>query len=272
MISSGPFFLHLGEFMPRKVIYKDYIIQVLGFEKFIKRKTSSGSYSWFAHPKDYLRNPKFMRLSNDEKVVMMLILELCCTEVVLFSTDVVPELYLTGEFLGTFAGLKNSKQYNVLKNLNDIGFLILKSTRARENVCSTVQEQNTNSTKQNKTIVPSEKKAPDLKLIFDFESIYQNYPKRKGHMNKARGMTICNKIFKTQESYDRLSKSVENYSAFCKSNAKVGTEFIPMWSSFVNGPWEEWIDPKNLEGETAGIDWPQFWKNQNESKSLSETN
>jgi hypothetical protein len=71
---------------------------------------------------------------------------------------------------------------------------------------------------------------------FDFDALYARYPRKEG---KAAGMKAARARFKTQADFDRLEAAVVNYATKVQ---REGTErqFIPHWSTFVNGRWEDY--------------------------------
>lgn len=85
---------------------------------------------------------------------------------------------------------------------------------------------------------------------FDFESVYEKYPRKEG---KNAGMkSIRDQVGKSAEEFAKFEKAVEHYAALVK---KRGTEpkFIKQWSSFVGSkrssfPWHEYVErPPELD-------------------------
>jgi hypothetical protein len=73
---------------------------------------------------------------------------------------------------------------------------------------------------------------------FDFEKIYQAYPRKEG---KKLGIEICVGQIKTQEDYEKLLGAVQRYSAHLKG---AGTEpqLVKHFSSFMSS-WTDWAEP-----------------------------
>lgn len=75
---------------------------------------------------------------------------------------------------------------------------------------------------------------------FDFDSLYSKYPRKEG---KTRGLKICATQIKSQDDYQNLSKSIDNYSVYCASKVK-DPKFIKHFSSFM-AEWRDWIEYKS---------------------------
>jgi len=87
-----------------------------------------------------------------------------------------------------------------------------------------------NNTKQNNT--------GSAKPRFDLDAVYDLYPRKEG---KADGMKAARKLITTQEQYDRLVTAVKTYAA---TKAGSDPKFLLLWSTFVNGRWEDYADGK----------------------------
>lgn len=88
-----------------------------------------------------------------------------------------------------------------------------------------------------------EKEKIPAKLSFDFESIYNVYPRKIG---RTKGLAICEKTIKTAQEYSLLASAVKNYAYFCESQ-RTETKYIKHFSSFMNC-WKDWI-PEDYVGE-----------------------
>jgi len=87
---------------------------------------------------------------------------------------------------------------------------------------------------------------------FDFESLYQQYPKRGSgkDMQKSKGMDKCLKQICTPERFTELSKAVANYSKHVRQEkTKDPTwDYSVMWSTFMARTyWPDWINPEAPE-------------------------
>lgn len=107
------------------------------------------------------------------------------------------------------------------------------------NVASTLQTNKhpQNTTGQTNNIVAS----VDARQ-FDFESLYQSYPLKKG---KSLGMEKLKKLIKCEEDFNAFANAIKNYTRDIQLR---GTEakYIKHFSSFVGTekiqPWKDWLD------------------------------
>jgi hypothetical protein len=72
---------------------------------------------------------------------------------------------------------------------------------------------------------------------FDFEKVYQAFPKRMG---KKIGIERCKRSITTQEEYEDLMRAVVNYSNYCATEG-LEPRFIKHFSSFMS-IWQDWLD------------------------------
>lgn len=74
-------------------------------------------------------------------------------------------------------------------------------------------------------------------IKFDFESLYQQYPRKIG---KQSGMRRLNSRIKSESQFLAFKKALTNYLAHLEINA-AEKRFVKHWSTFVN-QYEDWID------------------------------
>lgn len=83
---------------------------------------------------------------------------------------------------------------------------------------------------------------------FDFEAIYQAYPKRNGNQGKGEGIALLTKRIKTQEQYAELKRGVENYCLHAERTGKYATEFVKQFVTFVRqNLYLEWVNPPDVQ-------------------------
>lgn len=80
---------------------------------------------------------------------------------------------------------------------------------------------------------------------FDFEALYQLYPRKEG---KTRGMTLAKSQVKTQADYDALKTAVANYAA---SRASEDPKFTKQFSTFM-GCWRDYVDAAPMVQQSLG--------------------
>lgn len=69
---------------------------------------------------------------------------------------------------------------------------------------------------------------------FDFEAVYNVYPRKVG---KTRGFRTMREQIKTQADYDALLRSVRTYAAHA---ANTETQYVKYFSTFMN-TWRDWV-------------------------------
>lgn len=89
------------------------------------------------------------------------------------------------------------------------------------------------------------------------ETIFKNYPQRKGDRGKNKGFEKLARILKSEEDFERFEKAVNNYAAHCEETEKTGTAYVKQLPSFIS-VWTEY------EGEAdappVGIDSSKHWE------------
>jgi len=100
--------------------------------------------------------------------------------------------------------------------------------------------------------------AAESHSLFDFEAIYKEYPLKKG---KSKGIKICQLKIKTTEDYKALQGAIRRYRADC---VQTGT-YIQHFNTFMNGTWEDWLDPETGTGpNNSGVtDWVKVLQEDN---------
>lgn len=91
--------------------------------------------------------------------------------------------------------------------------------------------------KKEKEIKVKETKGTDSVCVFDFDEIYKSYPRKAG---KKKGIDICKRHIKTEESFSQLKRAVENYGRICAEHG-TDSKYIKHFSTFMNC-WEDFVD------------------------------
>jgi hypothetical protein len=106
----------------------------------------------------------------------------------------------------------------------------------------------------NKTDITADRGGPDPRA-FDFDSLYQKYPRKEG---KSQGYRVLTREIKTPADFENISRAIDRYRAHVEAT---GTEakFIKHFSTFMNH-WKDWLDPNHGSSEDFGgakdsIDW-----------------
>lgn len=82
-------------------------------------------------------------------------------------------------------------------------------------------------------------KERDENKTFDFESVYNSYPKKVG---KSKGLKICKTQIKTTDDYQNLISAVSSYTVHCKEKI-TDPKYIKQFDTFMSS-WRDWIDPE----------------------------
>lgn len=81
----------------------------------------------------------------------------------------------------------------------------------------------------------------------DVTRVFNEYPKRKGDQNRKQGLDKLIKLIEAGKvTLEDAILAAKNYKAHCDREGKTGTEYVPMFSSWVNQHrFVEWITPPN---------------------------
>lgn len=86
----------------------------------------------------------------------------------------------------------------------------------------------------------------DKEQKFDFEALYQKYPRKE---SKAGGIRQCEKQIRTQKDFDQLQFAIGRYTAHCQNTGQIYRHFSSFLGSDRTGhPWREWCDPETGSG------------------------
>lgn len=108
--------------------------------------------------------------------------------------------------------------------------------KARNNRATTApkkENKKKNKKKNNNTTEMSDKSD---ELVFNFEYIYNAYPRKEG---KTRGLEKLKSQIKTEQDYLSLQEAVKNYS---EQTAGQDKKYIKQFSSFVS-VWRDYLEP-----------------------------
>lgn len=76
-----------------------------------------------------------------------------------------------------------------------------------------------------------------IKEAFDFESLYQRYPRKEG---KKRGMDRLRKTIQTKAEYQAFATAVDAYVRLCRDENRE-PRYIKHWATFVNN-WTDYLE------------------------------
>lgn len=209
--------------------------QITKWEKYNPRNDRN-NYSWFRFENSFFTDPEIFSLEPNAKFLLTF-------------------LFCEASKNGNGEGKLNIKMASALTGLTERG--IKEHLQAIENTgVATIDNQKTpltgNGTATNER---TNERTTSKTEVFDFESVYLNYPRKVG---KAQGIKKCRSKIKTPEQYKKLCKAVDNYSQMCQSS-QTEKKYIKHFSTFMNC-WEDF-----LELEIPGDPLLEFMK-ENEEK------
>ncbi len=210
-----------------------------GWEKFNPRKDYKKPW-WFALSNRLLEDPDFFDFTAEELKAWLYILSRA-------SQENSSEIIIRTSHADRVCKIKPKAMSRSIDKLVRLG-VISTSVQIRSDSVRDLYSTEQNNTEQNKT---------NNIAHFDFESLYQKYPKKIG---KAKGVAKCRAEITTQEDFDLLATAIERYRSHCKAKG-IEEQFIKHFSTFM-GSWREWLDPVTGTSESfekkAGPNWDKI--------------
>lgn len=209
-------------------------IEVINWEKYNPRKDVKHS-SWLRLENKTWRDPKLFDLSNDEKMVWIAVL--CIA-----SEENKSTFFISINQIALNLRIKTNVVEATIEKLQQLELVhvhVTDTLRMRDGHERTriATNERTNVTNERNEHSSSKTSFDGQRNKFDFNSLYQKYPRKVG---KQQGIAKCKVQVKTPEDFDLLSKAIDNYTAYCK---KQGTEakYIKHFSTFMTS-WRDWLD------------------------------
>lgn len=84
---------------------------------------------------------------------------------------------------------------------------------------------------------------------FDLESLYSLFPRK---IKKKKGIEKLHQLIKSSEDFDKVRKSIVNYSDYCSKNVSE-SKYIMHFTTFVSA-WEDWLEPKTEFSKSGKTD------------------
>lgn len=209
-------------------------IEINEWEKYNPRSDRI-SYTWFRLQNDIVVSPKYFGWTSDQRIIWIGMLAE-------YSRNSCEPFVLNTTWL--------SQQLNIQVKLilSAIQLLIENNMVTCSNIDEWLPPRHHHDTTWALTDRQTDKHICTVDTSqHNFEELYKNhYPKRtKGNMGKAVGMKKAVKKFKSQESYDKFKVAVLEFKKLV-DNGSYDKNYIPMWSTFVNSRWEDFL-PENNE-------------------------
>lgn len=207
--------------------YEGATLEVLNWDKYNPR-TDSKKPSWFRLENNIATGPAFFGLDCEQKWLWVFILSLV-------SQNNGDPIVWNSAYCQQLTGIKQKKQDETLDIY--VKFVRLRVSRKVTSQDSHVElevttacspaTRRTNETNETNNIVK-----------FDFEILYQKYPRRLG---KQKGFEKCKAQIKTEDDFNSLSTAIDRYKNYLRVQ---GTEpqFIKHFDTFMT-TWRDWLDP-----------------------------
>lgn len=220
------------------------VLKFKNWDKYNKRQKDIRRPLWFAMSNEIFLDPVFSELADQERLAFLWLL--CEAS----RQNKYGEVQVSERLFCQITGYKHSTLVSTVDKLLKSGVTAGSRQDAGGNATATRQY----STVQNTLSDPdgSDQAEPGSgEEGFNLESIYQEYPRRPGSMNKGKGLARLARIVKNRADYDLAMKAVQAYKAHLVTQGKTNTEFVKMFSSFWDsqGDWKEWATRNPSEGE-----------------------
>lgn len=198
-------------------------IEIVNWEKYNPR-SDRGGFSWFRMDNQFFLHMRQRKgYSSDATTLMAFLLAEA-------SSNNGRPFKLRLGFAGEMIGRTTPKIRNAVEELLKQGDIIFKRLEA----APTLTDGRTDET--NVTDETNEQSAITLK--FDFEVLYQRYPRKLG---KQKGLDRCRAQIKTEDDYRLLDQAIARYKSYVRAQ---GTEekYVKHFSTFMTD-WRDWLDP-----------------------------
>lgn len=222
----------------------------------IKIQGRSGVKSpyWFKFKNKFFHDADFYGFSSDEKLFWVYLL--CESS----RQNKNGEVTVNNETVHRVLNVGQEVVKSCLKKLKELRIVELKTSRGRyisvRNLHTRLDEirldKNIDVRENNKD------NTHDARATrFDFESLYQKYPRKEG---KQKGIKTCQVQIKTDGSYQELSRAIDNYCAHCQKNA-IERRYTKQFSTFMSS-WRDWVEmPVDTEPGKKTVEYDMTrWK------------
>lgn len=141
---------------------------------------------------------------------------------------------------------RNDEVYKLMSCLSKLNMLSIKNEHGKRPEVDLLPPEVWTEPKPPQTGKASVKR--DHGINFNFEAIYQAYPRKEG---KSDGMKKLKKIIKSQADYEQFLSAVVTYK---RKKAGEDKQFLLLFSTFCSGRWEDYL-PENQPAKPKPIDW-----------------
>jgi len=195
--------------------------------------------TWFRFENDFFENPKLFDLTDSEKLCWIYLL--CMVAKKGNGTVEINERH--AKHIGR---INLSTFKSTLDKLQSLGILTIDtnvSVRARTHVYATNERTNeriyrSSNDDHASSLVMNKSLPPRREKKYDFESLYDRFPRKQG---KKKGLLAARRQIKSDKAYGDLSRAIDAYAAECRADNR-DKKYIKQFSTFMNC-WEDYIDP-----------------------------
>lgn len=198
------------------------VIEVINWDKYNPRGDSKRPI-WFRLENTIATGPAFFDFDCEQKWLWVFILSLVSQkngEPIVWSTS----------FCQSLTKIKPSKQEETIDLYEKFARLRVSREVTLRDPAQVAHYERTNIT--------NEHNEHNEHAHFDFEVVYENYPRKIG---KSEGIKKCKKEILAEEDYQALRIAVKNYAAYLIAQ-KTDPKYIKHFSTFMTS-WRDWLDP-----------------------------
>jgi hypothetical protein len=207
-------------------------ITILKWEEYNYRKDIK-TPRWFRFEHSFFENHEFYDFTHTEMVCWVYLL--CLASKKNSATILVNKSHV--EHIGK---IKFKDFEKAIQKLEQIQCVSVDVTDTNGSVrIRNVHVTDTCATLHNKTLHNTTERDAHVQGVFDFDSLYQKFPRKQG---KQRGLKLCRQKIKTETAFKELELAIRNYTEYVQKN-KTEQKFIKHFSTFM-GEWEDWIRPE----------------------------
>lgn len=204
-------------------------IELMGWEQFNARADRT-NYSWFRFQNDFFTDQRIFGLGHLEKILYVFL-------ICMVSKKNSGVISLNPDYICSVLNIKQNDMLKSIEILNTCGLIICAATNPRLN--AVITPSNGRPTLQ--TDITDRQT-----LLFDFDFLYQKYPKKIG---KQKGLAIAKRDIKSQEDFEALSRAIDRYQAHLNLQ-RTESKFIKQFDTFMHS-WRDWEDPTT--GSITGV-------------------
>lgn len=217
---------------------------VKGFDKFNPRSDTKSS-SWFRLENDWLQDGQVFDWNNDKRILWIYIVSLYSAKSRKGYGEIVPKI---ASLICKIPEKRILDYFNEFEDAQLVEYTEKCHVRDHQrNTSVTDVHESAPYERTNERTNVSEKHMSDKsdELVFDFESIYNAYPRKEG---KTNGFKKLASEIKSIDDYNLLKEAVSNYANQVDGQDK---KYIKLFSSFTS-VWRDYIEVEEF-GDPAEI-------------------